>query len=124
MPKGDRFPGAWLATVFVRLQRAARRLVLCPLGRLLFVSELGAGIMFGKHPVDSSLGLVHSAAPGLNLFAESLYIGDSPFAEALPGQDANFDLRLIEPTAVYWRVVDREAVPDLTAYLGAQQIRQ
>jgi hypothetical protein len=60
-------------------------LVHSPLGRLLFVFELGADITFRKHPVDSSLRLVHSAAPGLNLFAERLYIWDSPFAEALPG---------------------------------------
>jgi hypothetical protein len=42
----------------------------------------------------------------------------------LPREDANFDLRLIEPTAVHWCVVDGEAVPDLTADLITQQVRQ
>jgi hypothetical protein len=42
----------------------------------------------------------------------------------LPREDANFDLGLIEPTAVHWCVVDGEAVPDLTADLITQQVRQ
>jgi hypothetical protein len=70
------------------------------------------------------LTLIDSVVPGLDLVAERFQVGDSPFAEALPCEDANFNLRLIEPTAVHWCVVDGEAAPDLTADLITQQICQ
>jgi hypothetical protein len=79
--------------------RASSR-VFWPPGRLLFVTELGAAVPPREVPVDSGLTLIHSAVRGLDLAAQRFQIGDSSFAETLPREDANFDLRLIEPTAV------------------------
>jgi hypothetical protein len=43
---------------------------------------------------------------------QHLQIGDASFAEALTGQQSDFDFRLIEPASMRGRVVDREALPD------------
>ena len=40
--------------------------------------------------------------------------------EALPREDPDFDLRLIEPASVSGRVVHGEAVPDFAADFGAE----
>jgi hypothetical protein len=61
------------------------------------------GVTLLKHPVDS----------GLNLGAECVQIGDSPFAEALPREDARFARRLIETNAVNWGVVIGEMATSL-----------
>ena len=60
--------------------------------------------------------------PGPNLLAQGLQIGNSSGAEALPGEDADFDLRLIEPTSVSGCVVNRESAPDFAADLLAEQV--
>ena len=44
--------------------------------------------------------------------------------ETLPGEDPDFDLRLIQPTAVRRRVMDPEAIPDFAAHFHAIQISQ
>jgi len=46
-------------------------------------------------PIDLGAGAVNPAIPGPNFLAQGLQIGDSSGAEALPGEDADFDLRLI-----------------------------
>src|SRR5882724_5253811 len=40
----------------------------------------------------------------------------------LPGEDADFDFRLIEPASVLGCVVNGKAVPDLAAHLGAESV--
>jgi len=44
--------------------------------------------------------------------------------EALPGEDADFDFRLVQPTSMNRRVVYREALPDLTAEFRAVEVGQ
>jgi hypothetical protein len=51
-------------------------------------------------------------------------VGNSSFAETLPGEDTDFDFRLVEPTSMFGRVVNGESVPDLTADLRAEKVRQ
>ena len=45
-------------------------------------------------------------------------------AQALPCEQTDLNLRLIEPTPVCGCVVDRESVPDLGTKLRAEQIGQ
>ena len=44
-------------------------------------------------------------------------------SQTLPREDAYFDFRLIEPTAVDRRVVNGEPVPDLAAKFYTVQVR-
>ena len=44
--------------------------------------------------------------------------------QTLPREDPDFDLRLIQPTAVSGRVVDGEAIPDFGGHFRAKGIRQ
>jgi hypothetical protein len=43
---------------------------------------------------------------------QRLQIRDASFAEILTGEQTDFDFRLIEPSFMRGRVLDREAVPD------------
>ena len=51
-------------------------------------------------PIDLGAGAVHPAIPGPNFLAQGLQIGDPPGTEALLGEDADFDFRLVEPASV------------------------
>jgi hypothetical protein len=53
---------------------------------------------------------------------QNLQVRDSSVAETLPGEDADFDFRLIEPTAVSGGVVHGEPVPDFAADRLAEKI--
>lgn len=64
------------------------------------VAKLPAGGLAVELPGDLDKLAVHSPVPGFRLLAQSLEIGDSSITEALPGEELDFDLRLIEPTSV------------------------
>ena len=74
-------------------------------------------------PVDLDLIAVHTAVPGVTLTAKRLEVWDSPIAEALPREQTNFDLRLVEPTAVFWGVVYGKTIPDLGDHLDSEGVR-
>ena len=50
--------------------------------------------------------------PGAGLPSQDAQGGDSALAQALPGEQADLDFRLVQPAPVLGRVMDREAVPD------------
>src|SRR3982751_4293037 len=45
-------------------------------------------------------------------------------SQALPRENPDFDLRLVQPAAVRGRVVDGEAIPDFGCHFRAKGIRQ
>jgi hypothetical protein len=49
---------------------------------------------------------------------------DSSPAQALTGEQADLDLRLVQPTAVFGGVVHRETLPQQAADLFAEPIHQ
>src|ERR1035438_1652885 len=51
-----------------------------------------------------------------------LKIRHPPFSEALPGKQTDFDLSLVQPTAMARRIVNRESAPDLSADLGTKGV--
>jgi hypothetical protein len=55
---------------------------------------------------------------------QNFEVGNAPFPETLLGEDADFNFRLIEPTAVSGRVVHGESFPDLASQLHIVQIGQ
>jgi len=87
------------------------------------VAKLAAGCPTVELPVDLDLIAVHTAVPGATLTAKCLEVWKSPIAEALPREQANLDLRLVEPTGVFWGVVNGKAIPDLGAHVGSEGIR-
>ena len=65
---------------------------------------------FGRCEVPAGLGVIGISLllPGGDFVDEGLFVGDAAI-EALRGQDAEFGLRQIEPTAVLWSVMPFEA---------------
>ncbi len=62
--------------------------------------QFDASVLSGESPVNGRCGFVSFRFQGSDLAAESLFIGDAP-AQDPPPQDAEFDLRHVEPTAVF-----------------------
>jgi hypothetical protein len=79
---------------------------------VFLITELAAGRFAVKSPVDSDLLAIHPAIPGARFPLQRLQIGYTSFAETLAGQQADLDLRLIQPASMSGRVVDGEAIPD------------
>src|ERR1700739_1211215 len=67
---------------------------------------------------------VHPPIPGFCFPAETLKIWNSSLPQTLPGEDPDFDLRLIEPTAVCRCVVHGEPIPDFGGHFGSKHLRQ
>ena len=61
---------------------------------------------------------IHAAAPSPRFSLQRDSISDSATTQALPRKETDRDLRLVQPTAMLGRVMDREAVPDRAAPLG------
>ena len=73
---------------------------------MFLIAELSARRFAVKLPVDSDLVTIHPAVPGAGFALQRLQIGDAPFAEALTGEQTDFDLGLIEPASMSGCVVD------------------
>jgi hypothetical protein len=59
------------------------------------------------------------ALPGGDFLNEGLLVGN-PAVEALGGQDPEFGLRQIKPTAMLWRVVPFEALDQPPGFGGRE----
>src|SRR5215467_4161481 len=77
-----------------------------------------------KFPSDLDPISVHSAVPCPGLCREDLQAGDSALPQTLTRKHPDFDLRLIQPTAVDGRVMDREPIPDFRRHFRAKDVRQ
>ena len=73
--------------------------------------EFGAGIEDVEAPVDAGLSLVPHLFHGLDLPAERFLVGET-LSEATAGEDAELDLRHIEPAAMLGRVVKLQPLGD------------
>ncbi|HEY5176742.1 MAG TPA: hypothetical protein VII95_21130, partial [Terriglobales bacterium] len=51
-----------------------------------------------EFPVDPDMMAIHAAVPCARLFAKGANSPDPALAQALPGEQADLDLRLIQPT--------------------------
>ena len=66
--------------------------------------EFGSGVLDAEAPVDPGLSLVPLLLQGLDLPAERILAGET-LLEVTAGEDAELDLRHVQPTAVPGRVV-------------------
>ena len=73
----------------------------------------------GELPVDGLTAPISSLVPGPNTAGQICDFGDAVGAEALAVEDTNLDLGLVEPATMLGRVVDIEAVPEVTSALLA-----
>ena len=79
--------------------------------------EFDSSILSGETPIDGSPVLIALKLQALDLLSEGLFIGDAP-AQDSPGQDTEFDLCHIEPTAVFGSVVKLQTPGDAPRFSG------
>ena len=82
------------------------------------------GLLARKLPVDLCPLAVGLAVPDPRFPLQCAQIWYAPLAEALPGIQAQFDLRLIQPASVFRGVVHRKPVPKVSALLLAKGVDQ
>ena len=68
--------------------------------------------------------LVDSPVPSAGLVFQSGQISDPTAAEALPGEEADLDFLLIQPTAMFGCVVNHQSAPQLPPWLRPEGIRE
>ena len=66
--------------------------------------EFGSGLLDAKSPVDAGLSLVSFLFQGLDLPAEGFLVWET-LPQVAAGEDAELDLRHIQPIAMFRRVV-------------------
>jgi len=79
---------------------------------VFLIAEFATCVLGSNRPVDCARVTIHTAGPGAGFSLQRLQFGDASFAEALTGEQTDFDFRLIEPASMRGRVVDRQALPD------------
>jgi hypothetical protein len=63
---------------------------------------------------------VDALVPSLSLRAQGGQVGDSAFAQTLPGKQADLDFGLIEPTGMLGSVMEGESLPKRLSLLDAE----
>ena len=91
---------------------------------LLFIAELVPGSSAVEPPVNRDAIAVHAAVPCFRLPAPQFERGDPATSQTLAREEPDFDLGLVEPTAVSGRVMDGEAIPDLGRHFRAEDVGQ
>ena len=73
--------------------------------------EFGSGVLDAESPVDAGLSLVSLLFQSLDLPAEGFLVGET-LLEATAGEDAELDLRHVQPTATLGGVVKLQPFGD------------
>src|SRR5689334_742171 len=95
-----------------------------PLRKVLRIAKLAARSPTVEAPVGAGAGAIDAAIPGAGFAAPGGEVRDSAAAQALAREQTDFELRLVEPTAVEGRVVHGKALPQLAAGLRAIAVGQ
>src|SRR5271156_806955 len=83
--------------------------------------ELCAGIKSGEVPVDGSHAVVPVPFPGGHFFSQQVNAWDSAI-EALAVERTQFNLGDVEPTAMFWGVVDFKAAGQSSGFLRFESL--
>jgi hypothetical protein len=83
-----------------------------------------SSVLAGEVPFDGSAVAVKATVPSLDFVLQSGQMADSAFSQALTAEQADFDLGLVEPTAMLGRVMDSEAVPQQAAQFLAISLHE
>src|SRR5665647_78958 len=84
-------------------------------------TELLIRILSGELPLDGPLQGVSSLLPGIDLVAQELSAVDAP-VQASATEDADLDLRHVQPAGMLGRVVELDAAQELCGCARAQHI--
>ena len=84
-------------------------------------TELLVRVLSSELPLDGSLQRVSYLQPSIDLGAQELAAVDTP-VQALPAEDADLDLRHVQPTRVLGRVVELHSVQELGRRAFAQHV--
>jgi len=77
--------------------------------------EFSSSLFAGEIPFNRSASAVETEAARANFAAPCTQVGDSSLPQAQAAEQAHLDLGLIEPTSVFGREGNREAVPEQAA---------
>ena len=75
-------------------------------------------------PVNFEALAIDGAIPGGAFGAQLGQRCEAPGTQTLAREDADLDLGLIQPTGMFWSVVDSEAIPQIAAGLFAVAAHQ
>ena len=75
-------------------------------------TEFVIGILTSELPFDGSFVGVSCLLPSVYFGLQQFSTGD-PSIQALPAQDADLDLRHVQPTRMLWRVVELDSAQQL-----------
>jgi hypothetical protein len=84
-------------------------------------TELPICILTGERPIDGSLCDVAGLLPGVNLALQAVSAFNSP-VQPLTTENANLDLRHVQPTRVLGRVVELHSAQELGRCAFAQHV--
>jgi len=87
-----------------------------------FVGKLLASLFASKAPLDRDSVAIHAAAPGPSLFPQRSSIPNPALAQALPGEQTDDDLRLVQPAVMLGGVVHGESIPQPVAGLSTKTL--
>ena len=82
--------------------------------------QFDTGILSSELPVGGSRSLIASGFPGHHFFTEELFLLDTP-VQALIGEDIEFNLSHIKPTAVLWRVVELDTFQNAPRFFWGER---
>ena len=68
--------------------------------------------------------VVGSPVPSSGLAFQGGQVSDPTATEALPGKEADFDFRLVQPTAVFGRVVKLQSPAQFTTFLRSEGVAE
>jgi hypothetical protein len=89
-----------------------------------FIAELAAISFTVEFRVDPIVIPIHPPIPGLCLPAEIRKRWNASLPQALPRENPDFDLCLIQPTSMAGCVMDGEAAPDRRRHFRSEHSRQ
>jgi hypothetical protein len=81
--------------------------------------ELDSCIVSRELPIHSNLFFVSITRPRSNFGRERFHVGYS-LIEALSTKNAQFNFRHVEPTSVFWSVMNLQLVEDATSFLWSK----
>ena len=88
------------------------------------IVETSLGVEAREVPFKDDSVTVDVLVPCLSLGAQGFQVGDSAFAQTLPGKQADLDFGLIEPTGMLGSVMDGESLPKSLGSLDAEMAVQ
>jgi hypothetical protein len=86
--------------------------------------KLTAALFACELPVDGGTAAIDAAAPGMDFAAQCCQVRNPVSSQTVAAGQAHFDFGLVEPTALFGCVVDREPLPQQATQFPAMPLDQ